>query len=76
MQMPAITAYLDRAEVFMAVGTSGVVYPAAGFANHARHLGARCVEINPEPTGGAFSEAVAAGAEEALPALVAKWCGQ
>jgi len=36
-------------DLFIAVGTSGVVWPAAGFPAVARRNGARCVEINPEP---------------------------
>ena len=38
-----------RGGLFVAVGTSGVVWPAAGFAQAARQAGARMVEINPEP---------------------------
>ncbi len=58
-------------DLFVSVGTSGLVYPAAGFSHLARHAGARCVEINPEPAGGPFHEVVAEGAEVALPRLVA-----
>ena len=32
------------------IGTSGVVYPAAGFASTAKHAGAFVVEINPDAT--------------------------
>lgn len=39
-----------RAKVFMVVGTSGVVYPAAGLVHVARRAGAEIVVINPEPT--------------------------
>jgi NAD-dependent deacetylase len=41
------------AEVFAAIGTSGVVYPAAGFAAEARSRGALTVELNLEPSAGA-----------------------
>ena len=58
---------------FLSVGTSGVVYPAAGFVSVARRYGARCVEINPDPSGGDFVTEIAAGAERALPALVDAW---
>jgi NAD-dependent protein deacetylase/lipoamidase len=39
-----------RAQVFMVIGTSGVVYPAAGLVEIARRSGAQVVVINPEPT--------------------------
>ena len=47
---------LDRAEaaadcdVFLTIGTSSVVYPAASFVDQARRSGAFTVEINPEAT--------------------------
>jgi NAD-dependent deacetylase len=37
-------------EVFLTVGTSAVVYPAAGFVHHARRHGAFTAEINLDPT--------------------------
>src|SRR6266850_495256 len=37
-------------DVFLAVGTSAVVYPAAGLLHEAKRLGAFTVEINPEAT--------------------------
>ena len=43
----AITA---EADVVLVVGTSALVYPAAGLPHHAARHGARLVEINPEPT--------------------------
>jgi len=39
-----------RCDVFLAVGTSAVVYPAASFLEGARSHGAYTVEINSEPT--------------------------
>jgi NAD-dependent protein deacetylase/lipoamidase len=58
-------------DVFLSIGTSSVVYPAAGFASRAKTQGAYTVEINPEPTGGApyLDLAIAMPAEQALPAL-------
>lgn len=44
--MEEIWEELERAEIFAAIGTSGNVYPAAGFVQHARRSGAHCVEIN------------------------------
>ena len=39
-----------RALLFLVIGTSAVVYPAAGLPAVASEAGARVVEINPEPT--------------------------
>lgn len=60
-----------RADVFLVVGTAAVVYPAAGLVDVAAASGAFTVEINPEPTpaGEGMDAVIAAGAEEALPAL-------
>jgi NAD-dependent deacetylase len=59
------------AEVFLSIGTSGSVYPAAGLIDVAHENGACLIEINPEPTP--FSRrahlALRAPAGEALPAL-------
>jgi len=43
-------------QVFLVIGTSAVVYPAAGLVPFAKQSGATVIEINPEPT--AFSDAV------------------
>lgn len=37
---------IERSDLFAAIGTSGQVYPAAGFAQHARRNGVECVELN------------------------------
>jgi NAD-dependent deacetylase len=39
------------AQVFLVIGTSAVVYPAAGLVPYAKQSGATVIEINPEPTG-------------------------
>jgi NAD-dependent deacetylase len=44
------TAAAEGAEVFLVVGTSSVVYPAAGLAGHAKRHGAFTVELNTEAT--------------------------
>jgi len=49
-QIPVILAALDRCELFVAIGTSGLVHPAAGFVSHARARGARTVLLNLEAT--------------------------
>jgi len=46
--MEEIEARLSGCDLFIAIGTSGLVYPAAGFVRHARHSGATTVEINRE----------------------------
>ncbi|MBA2772087.1 MAG: NAD-dependent deacylase [Sphingomonas sp.] len=45
---------LQRADLFVSIGTSGAVYPAAGFVQSARYCGARTLEINLEPSLGSF----------------------
>jgi NAD-dependent deacetylase len=53
------------------VGTSGSVYPAAGFVHLARQAGARSVYIGPEPplNASAFTSVVEGKAGEVLPGL-------
>jgi NAD-dependent deacetylase len=46
--MDEIYSALDRADVFVAIGTSGRVYPAAGFVEVASASGAHTIEINLE----------------------------
>ncbi|MDO5657831.1 MAG: NAD-dependent deacylase [Paracoccus sp. (in: a-proteobacteria)] len=48
--MPEIWTALEQADLFAAIGTSGQVYPAAGFAQHAVRHGVECVELNLEPS--------------------------
>lgn len=65
-----------QCDVFLSIGTSSLVYPAAGLAEIAVKAGATVVEINPNPTGLAalFDHAIAAEAGTALPALLeAAW---
>ena len=61
-----------RSDVFLVVGTSALVYPAASYGAIARQHGAYVVEFNLEATGttGGGAGAVHAPAEVALPALV------
>jgi NAD-dependent deacetylase len=40
----------ESADVFLSIGTSGVVYPAASLPVAAKHAGAYLVEVNPDPT--------------------------
>ena len=60
------------AEVFLSIGTSGHVYPAAGFVAEARQQGALTIEVNLEPSANseAFDAALYGPAGEILPPLV------
>jgi NAD-dependent deacetylase len=55
-EMPYEMERIDRAimdaDVFVSIGTSGAVYPAAGFVQTARHTGADTLELNLEPSAG------------------------
>ena len=51
--METIDDALAEADLFVSIGTSGNVYPAAGFVQRARRAGARTVELNLEPSEGA-----------------------
>jgi len=44
------TDAVERCDVFMSIGTSGTVWPAAQFAYDARSRGAKVIEINLDPT--------------------------
>jgi NAD-dependent deacetylase len=63
---------LERADLFVSIGTSGTVYPAAGFvAVVAARKGARTFELNQEATGNpAFQEVRLGPATQTVPALV------
>jgi NAD-dependent deacetylase len=70
--MERIEAKLARADLFVSIGTSGNVYPAAGFVAFARRNGAHTIELNLEPSEGAslFAEAIHGRAGEVVPAWV------
>lgn len=72
LQMGRIERALAHCDLFVSIGTSGAVYPAAGFVDLARRAGARTVEINLEPTAGArlFDEGVYGPATQAVPAFL------
>ena len=50
--MDEINAALREADLFVSIGTSGAVYPAAGFVRSAREMGARTLELNLERSDG------------------------
>lgn len=70
--MDAIFAALREADLFVSIGTSGAVYPAAGFVRNARELGAATLELNLEPSQGTlwFDEARHGPATELVPTWV------
>ena len=72
MHMGQIMGALEQCDTFIAVGTSGNVYPAAGFVEVARRSGARAIELNPEltPQPNDFTEHRRGPAGELLPILV------
>lgn len=53
-QMDRIEAALTQADLFVSIGTSGAVYPAAGFVQTARHWGAETLELNLDPSEGSY----------------------
>ena len=52
LQMDKIYDALSQADYFISIGTSGNVYPAAGFVKVANQSGAKTVELNLEPSLG------------------------
>ncbi|MBM3508719.1 MAG: NAD-dependent deacylase [Alphaproteobacteria bacterium] len=71
--MERIGALLGECDLFVAIGTSGNVYPAAGFVDKVRGIGAaHTVELNLEPSDGAsrFAEAIYGPATRVVPAFV------
>jgi len=51
-EMGRIYGALEACDLFVSIGTSGAVYPAAGFVQEARSNGAHCLELNLEPSEG------------------------
>jgi NAD-dependent deacetylase len=76
-QMDRIVHALRSCDLFISIGTSGNVYPAAGFVEEARLAGARRLELNLEPSEGAsrFTEANYGKATEIVPAFVDRLLG-
>jgi NAD-dependent deacetylase len=70
--MDRIQDALDGADLFVSIGTSGAVYPAAGFVQYAAGHGARTLELNLQPSEGThlFDEARHGRAGELVPAWV------
>lgn len=76
--MDEIMTGLHRCGIFIAVGTSGHVYPAAGFVETASGCGARTIEVNLAGTAasGAFDEHRTGTATAMLPVLVEELLSQ
>lgn len=72
LEMDRIEGALAACDLFVAIGTSGAVWPAAGFVRQAGFAGAHTVEINLEPTPGSrlFDEGMYGPATETVPAFV------
>lgn len=70
--MARIAKLLSTADLFISIGTSGNVYPAAGFVAEAAANGARTVELNLEPSEGIshFDDAIHGPATQVVPAFV------
>lgn len=70
--MDRIEAAIAACDVFVSIGTSGAIYPAAGFVDLARHIGAATLELNLDPSAGTalFDEARHGPAGVLVPAWV------
>ena len=71
-RMERIYAALEQADLFVSIGTSGAVYPAAGFVQEARASGADTLELNLEPSEGScyFTQSRHGPASELVPEWV------
>ena len=70
--MDRVQAALARCDLFVSIGTSGAVYPAAGFVQLAAAAGARTLELNLERSAGSgwFEESRLGPATALVPAWV------
>lgn len=77
LEMDRVYEALHGAERFVSIGTSGAVYPAAGFVAEARAMAIPTVEVNLEPSDNAyaFDERHYGPATEAVPAWVESLLG-
>lgn len=76
-RMGEIYAALRKADLFVSIGTSGAVYPAAGFVRDARQVGAATLELNLERSEGSgwFHETRLGPASALVPAWVEEMVG-
>lgn len=63
---------MESSDLFLSIGTSSQVYPVAGFRDLAASVGARTIEINPEPTPASkrFDLSIRGRAGEVLPRII------
>lgn len=75
--MDEIYQTIDNCDLFISIGTSGQVYPAAGFAQVARSTGAKTVELNLDPTNASdtFDESINGPASKIVPEFVNQLLG-
>lgn len=72
-EMPKHMQQIEEAvygcDLFVSIGTSAAVYPAAGYSDLARDIGAKTVELNLEPSikSGDFDESILGPATEVVP---------
>jgi NAD-dependent deacetylase len=76
-EMDRIALALSQARLFVSIGTSGAVYPAAGFVQHALRYGARTLELNLDPSEGShfFHETRSGRAGDLVPTWVKEVLG-
>jgi NAD-dependent deacetylase len=72
-QMRRLEAAVQDCDLFVSIGTSGAVYPAAGFVHLAKTFGAKTLELNLDPSQGsaAFHDARHGPATQLVPDWVA-----
>lgn len=75
LAMPRISKALENCDLFIAIGTSGNVYPAAGFYELAKQHGARTIELNLAATHSDFDEQMPGTASVTVPELVDRLLG-
>ncbi len=74
LHMDRVRDAVTLCDLFVSIGTSGAVYPAAGFVQEARYAGAQTVELNLEPSENAqcFDDALYGKASQVVPDFVAR----
>ncbi|CAE7735124.1 cobB [Symbiodinium microadriaticum] len=70
--MNKINMALEACDLFVAIGTSGNVYPASGFYQTAKIRKAYTVELNLDRTGSAFDQHIYGAASEVVPRFFEK----
>ncbi len=77
MRMEEIYKSVEECDIFIVIGSSGHVYPAAGLVNFANSYGARSILVNYEVpiNGHDFDEVHIGRAGELLPGIVSSWLG-